>query len=91
MTGSEQFEKFQAAANAASSRASAAWITFLSAATYLATVMLGTTHRQLVLEGSVRLPLLNVDLPLFTFYLVAPALLWLLHLSLLIRVLSPSR
>jgi uncharacterized protein YjbI with pentapeptide repeats len=86
MTGTEQLENFQTAVETASNQARTAWVTFLSAATYLMIVVLGTTHRQLVLEGSVKLPLLNVDLPVFTFYLVAPVLLLLLHLSLLIQL-----
>ena len=60
----------------------ALWITFLTFATYLAIAVGSVTHRQLFLAEPVRLPLLNVDLPLVSFFLISPILLLIFHIYL---------
>ena len=44
------------------------------------------THRDLFLENPVRLPLLNVDLPLIAFFWVAPILFLIFHAYLLLHL-----
>jgi uncharacterized protein YjbI with pentapeptide repeats len=79
------------AVNAASGKAFALWITFLSVGTYLA-ISIGTTaHRQLLLAEPVKLPLLGVDLPLFAFYGFAPPLFAVLHLYVLMQLYLLAR
>ena len=62
------------------------WITFLSFGTYLAIAAGAVTHRQLFLEDPVKLPLLNVDLPLVAFFIVAPLLFLIFHAYLLLHL-----
>jgi hypothetical protein len=45
------------------------------------------THRDLFLETSIKLPLLNVDLALVGFFVVAPALLVIFHFYLFLQLL----
>ena len=49
------------------------WLAFISFGTYLVIAVGAVTHRDLFLESPVRLPLLDVDLPLVGFFVVAPA------------------
>jgi hypothetical protein len=79
------------AANEASGKAFALWITFLTVGTYLAISIGTTTHLQLLLAGPVRLPLLGVDLPLFAFYGFAPPMFVVLHLYVLMQLYLLAR
>jgi uncharacterized protein YjbI with pentapeptide repeats len=79
------------AVNAASGKAFALWITFLSVGTYLAIAIGTTTDLQLLLAGPVKLPLLGVDLPLFAFYGFAPPLFVVLHLYVLMQLYLLAR
>ena len=79
------------AVNYASGRAFALWITFLTVGTYLTIAIGTTTHVQLLLEGPVKLPLLGVDLPLFSFYVFAPPLFVVLHLYVLMQLYLLAR
>src|SRR5262245_48663353 len=79
------------AVNEASGKAFALWITFLTVGTYLAIAIGTTTHRQLLLADPVKLPLLGVDLPLFTFYGFAPPLFVVLHLYVLMQLYLLAR
>ncbi len=78
-------------ANDASARGFALWVTFLTVEIYLAIATGTTTHKQLLLEGSVKLPLLDVDLPLFAFYVFAPLLFVTLHLYVLVQLYLLAR
>jgi uncharacterized protein YjbI with pentapeptide repeats len=80
-----RLDKLQDAANAASGHARNVYVTFLLFGLYLAIIFGSTTHEQLLRESPVTLPLLNVGLPLFGFYWIAPALFVLLHLNLLLQ------
>ncbi|WOH51964.1 pentapeptide repeat-containing protein [Bradyrhizobium sp. sBnM-33] len=86
MVTGEPLEKLFSAAETASSQARNIWVTFLLFGTYLAITVGATTHRDLLLENPVRLPLLDVDLNLFTFYWVAPLFFIIFHLYLLIHL-----
>ena len=44
-----------------------------------------TTHEQLLREAPISLPILNVGIPLFGFYWIAPALFVLLHFNLMLQ------
>ena len=79
------------AVNDASSRCFALWLSFLSVGTYLAIAIGTTTHLQLLVEGPVKLPLLGVDLPLFTFYSAAPPLFLVLHFYVLMQLYLLTR
>jgi len=71
--------ELQKALNEAAGKASVLWTTFITFQLYLAIAFGSVTHRDLFLENSIKLPLLNVDLPLVGFFVVAPAVLVILH------------
>ena len=61
------------------------WLTYLLVLLYLLIATLGITHRDLFLENSVRLPFLNVDLPLSVYFTLSPLLFVFLHAYVLIH------
>jgi hypothetical protein len=46
------------------------------------------THRDLFLESPINLPLLNVDLPLVGFFMMAPAVLVILHFYVFLQLVG---
>ncbi len=74
------------ALDSATSIARGLWFTFLSLTAYLVIAVGSVTHRDLFLETPVRLPLLNVDLPLVTFFWVAPLMFLVIHGYLLLNL-----
>ncbi|HWM94766.1 MAG TPA: pentapeptide repeat-containing protein [Thermoanaerobaculia bacterium] len=60
-------------------------ITFIIACLYFGITVASTTHRLLLLGGSLQLPLLGVSISLRGFYFVAPALILGLHVHLLVQ------
>jgi uncharacterized protein YjbI with pentapeptide repeats len=72
-------------------RVSTIWVTFLGLGLYLVVAVGGVTHRQLLLGEQIKLPVLNVDLPLVHFFLVAPALFVIFHVYVLVQVLLLCR
>lgn len=55
------------------------WLSYLFALFYIGIAAGGVTHRDLLLENSVRLPFLNVELPLVAFFFLAPILFVIVH------------
>ena len=79
-------------ANGASDPARSAWLAFLALLTYLLVTLAGVSHKDLLLNSPVGLPIVvNVDIPLFSFFQYAPALLLLVYLSLLIQHIILAR
>jgi uncharacterized protein YjbI with pentapeptide repeats len=78
----------QTALNDAAGKAAVLWTTFITFELYLAIAFGAVTHRNLFLEDPIRLPLLNVDLPLVGFFVVAPALLAIFHFYVLLQLLA---
>ena len=62
-----------------------AWLASLGLLTYLLVNLAGVTDKDLLLNSPVALPIVNVRIPLFSFFLAAPFLLVLVHLSLLLQ------
>lgn len=73
------------ASNDASAQARNMWLFFLGLLTYLIVTIAGTTHQSLLLNNPVRLPFLNVDIPLTSFFIYGPAIVVTVHLGLLIQ------
>ena len=67
------------AVNDAAGKASILWSSFMLFGVYLAISFGSITHRQLLLETPLKLPVLNVDLPLIGFFFTAPLLFLLFH------------
>jgi uncharacterized protein YjbI with pentapeptide repeats len=88
---SDEAEALLKDANDASSGARNAWLAFLALITYLLVTLGGVSHRDLLLNSPVKLPIINVELPLFSFFQYAPVLLLLVLLSLLIQHVMLAR
>jgi uncharacterized protein YjbI with pentapeptide repeats len=77
--------------NSAAQRLQGLWISFISFGAYLTITVLGTTHRMLFLEEPVKLPVFNLDLPLTSFYLIAPVFFLIFHFYVLVQLLLLAR
>jgi uncharacterized protein YjbI with pentapeptide repeats len=77
--------------NDSATRVSAIWVTFLIFSLYLLTAATNVTHRQLFLAEPVKLPVLNIDLPQWGFFFLAPILFVILHAYVLMQVLLLAR
>ena len=87
----ERIGQLRDSVNEAGRHARTVYVTYLLFGLYLAIIIGGTTHLQLLLESPITLPLLNVGLPLVAFYWIAPFLFLLLHLNLLVQLYLLSR
>src|SRR5579871_232491 len=62
------------------------WLTYLSILAYLAIATGAVTHRDLFFDNPLKLPLLNVDLPLSVFFVLGPLLLLVVHTYVLLHL-----
>ena len=72
-------------ANRASDPAWSSWLAFLLLLTYVVVTLASVSHKALLLNSPVKLPIINADIPLVGFFQYAPALLLLVYLSLLVQ------
>ncbi len=89
MIGSSKFDelrKLQSSLNASSARFSHLWMSFLVFCTLLLITVGSVTHKHLFLELPLKLPVLNVELPLKGFFATIPSLLLAYHFYLLIQL-----
>ncbi len=77
--------------NDSATRVSALWISFLIFGLYLVVAAGTVTHRQLFLADPIKLPVLNIDLPLVGFFFLAPILFAIFHAYVLLQVLLLGR
>jgi uncharacterized protein YjbI with pentapeptide repeats len=77
--------------NDSATRVSTIWVSFLIFSLYLLTAAATVTHRQLFLAEPLKLPVLNIDLPLWGFFFLAPILFVILHVYVLLQVLLLAR
>src|SRR6266480_6311307 len=77
--------------NDSATRVSTIWVSFLIFSLYLLTAATTVTHRQLFLAEPVKLPVLNIDLPLWGFFFLAPILFVIFHAYVLLQVLLLGR
>ncbi|MBR0813475.1 pentapeptide repeat-containing protein [Bradyrhizobium diazoefficiens] len=61
------------------------WLSYLFVLFYLAIAVGSVTHRDLFLEKAVKLPFLNVELPLVAFFVVGPGLFLIVHAYVLLH------
>lgn len=61
------------------------WFSYLFSLFYLTIATGGVTHRDLLLANPVKLPFLNVDLPLLGFFFIGPLILVLIHVYILLH------
>ena len=83
--------ELQRALNEAAGKASVLWITFITFQLYLAIAFGSVTHRDLFLETPIKLPLLNVDLPLVGFFVVAPTVLVIFHFYVFLQLFALAK
>jgi uncharacterized protein YjbI with pentapeptide repeats len=79
------------AVNDSATRVSAIWITFLIFSLYMLVAAGTVTQRQLFLDEPTKLPILNIDLPLWWFFLLAPTLFVIFHVYVLLQVMLLGR
>jgi uncharacterized protein YjbI with pentapeptide repeats len=63
------------------------WFSYLFALLYLAIAAGAVTHRDLLLENPVKLPFLNVELPLKAFFVLGPLVFLVVHIYVLLHFL----
>jgi len=78
-------------ANATSEPARTAWLAFLFLVTYVIVTLASVSHKDLLLNSPVKLPIINADIPLVGFFQYAPAMLLLVYLSLLVQHVIVAR
>jgi uncharacterized protein YjbI with pentapeptide repeats len=79
------------AVNRSSDTAHTSWLIFLAIMTYFMIAVAGVTHKDLLLETPVSLPMLQVDIPISQFFQFAPVVLVLLHLGLVSQLTLLAR
>src|SRR5262245_18723962 len=79
------------AANSASEKVATIHIAFLALCTYVLVVVFSTTDLDLSLGKGIKLPVLDVEVPIVGFYATAPYLLALVHFNLLLVLQLHSR
>jgi hypothetical protein len=88
---SDDVKGFLDEANATSEPARVAWLAFLFLLTYVIVTLASVSHKDLLLNSPVRLPIINTDIPLVGFFQYAPAMLLLVYLSLLVQHVIVAR
>jgi uncharacterized protein YjbI with pentapeptide repeats len=76
----------QAAVNDASSRAAGLWLSFLTFMAYLTMTVGAVNHEALLRQTPIKLPVLNVELPLVGFFWIAPLFFLLFHFYLFLQL-----
>ena len=84
-------QALETAVNDSATRVSAIWISFLIFSLYLLVAATTVTQHQLLLAQPVQLPVLNIGLPLWGFFFLAPCLFVILHVYVLLQVLLLGR
>jgi len=79
------------AVNRSSDTSHTAWLIFIGIMAYLMVAVAGVTHKDLLLETAVALPILQVDIQLTQFFRFAPVLLVLFHLGLISQLVLLAR
>ena len=87
----DDLEKIEKAVNDGSGQVRGLWFAFLGFETYLAVAAGSVTHRMLLEEAALKLPLLNVELPLVGFFVIAPISFLIFHFYLLLQMLTLAR
>jgi uncharacterized protein YjbI with pentapeptide repeats len=87
----DELKAIQSSLNDAAGQVRVTWFAFITFGTYLVIAVGSVTHRMLFLETPIKLPVLNVDLSLVGFFVVAPILFLIFHFYMLFQLLVLSR
>jgi uncharacterized protein YjbI with pentapeptide repeats len=82
----DDLEAIKKAVDDAASVGGGLWLSYLFVLFYLAVAAGAVTHADLFLENSVKLPFLNIELPLLAFFLLAPILFLIVHAYTLVHL-----
>jgi uncharacterized protein YjbI with pentapeptide repeats len=91
MPDTKEAEALAAALNHSAERVQTLWFSFLTFMLYLAIAAGTTTHRMLFLEEPLNLPVLNIKLPLLSFYILTPIIFVVLHFYMLLNLVLLAR
>jgi uncharacterized protein YjbI with pentapeptide repeats len=67
------------------------WLSYVFVLFYLSVAVAAVTHADLLLENPVKLPFLNIELPLVFFFLLSPVLFLIVHAYTLIHLVFLGR
>jgi uncharacterized protein YjbI with pentapeptide repeats len=79
------------ALNTAAARTNTVWLLFLGLVAYLALCIGALTHRDLLIDAGIALPLLQTRIDLSRFFVAAPAVLALAHVALIAQFVLLAR
>jgi uncharacterized protein YjbI with pentapeptide repeats len=79
------------AANNASEKVSLIHLGFMAACAYNSVIVFSTTDMDLLVGKGVKLPLIDVEVPIVGFYVLAPYIVVLMHFNLLLQLQMLSR
>ena len=79
------------AVNRSSDSANAAWLIYMALMSYVLLTVAGVSHKELLLNSDIVLPILQVKIELTRFFIFAPILLVLLHLGLMGQLVQLAR
>jgi hypothetical protein len=82
----EELEAIRKAVDDAASVGGALWLSYLFVLFYLAVAAGAVTHTDLFFENPVKLPFLNIELPLLAFFCLAPVLFIIMHAYALVHL-----
>jgi Pentapeptide repeats (8 copies) len=77
--------------NTAAGAARNAWLAFMALLAFFVIALAGVSHKDLLVETPIELPLLQVKVPQRSFALYGPLILLLVHLSLLLQHVTLAR
>jgi uncharacterized protein YjbI with pentapeptide repeats len=77
--------------NDSAGRVSGIWLSFVVFSAYLAAAASMITHRQIFLEEPIKLPTINIDLPLFASAVLLPTVFVIYHVFVLLQVVLLAR
>jgi uncharacterized protein YjbI with pentapeptide repeats len=86
----DDLEAIKKAVEDAATVGGALWFSYLFVLFYLAVAAGAVTHADLFFENPVRLPFLNVELPLLAFFFLAPILFLIVHAYTLVHLVMLS-
>jgi hypothetical protein len=81
----DTFKEMARDVNISSGAARNAWMFFMALLAYFVVALAGITHRDLLLNTPVQLPLLHVSIALRSFFLFGPMILVLIHFGLMLQ------
>jgi uncharacterized protein YjbI with pentapeptide repeats len=77
--------------NDSATRVSTIWLSFVVFQAYLAAAAANVSHRQIFLEDPIKLPTINIDLPLVASAILLPLLFVIYHIFVLLQIVLLAR